>query len=49
VKPKLEVAVADRGIVDHCMEAAEFVDAHSKRLGAGDGFKVAHDYGLGLG
>ena len=42
-------AIADRGIVDHRIEAAEFIDLGSNILGAGDGLEVADDDRLGLG
>ena len=40
--------IADRGVVDHRVEAAEVIDARCDVLGAGDGVEVALDDRLGL-
>jgi hypothetical protein len=45
----MALAISNRGIVNHGVEATELVDSFRDRLGPCNGAEVALDYGLGPG
>jgi hypothetical protein len=43
----VSLAITHRGIVNHCVEATEFVDAFRDRPGSCNSVEVTLDYSLG--